>query len=123
MKTNLILTQTYALMNLVGFVGICALVTSPRVSAENTVQSTTLGETNTITPEISTEQLEKILADRSEPVLDVRFAQECNCAYSWKHQHLRERDRNDYPALSQQSDANRALLQWAILRKEQTSFR
>jgi rhodanese-related sulfurtransferase len=81
MKTNLILTQTYALMNLVGFVGICALVTSPRVSAENTVQSTTLGETNTITPEISTEQLEKILADRSEPVLDVRFAQEYAIAH------------------------------------------
>ena len=81
MKNNRILTWTYALLNLVGLVGICAFVTSPRVSAENTVQSTTLGEKNTITPEISTEQLEKLLADRSEPVLDVRFAEEYAIAH------------------------------------------
>jgi rhodanese-related sulfurtransferase len=81
MKTSRILTCTYALLKFVGLVGICALVALPRAFAENTVQSTTLGETNAITPEISTEQLEKILADRSGPVLDVRFAEEYAIAH------------------------------------------
>jgi rhodanese-related sulfurtransferase len=81
MKTNRILIWMYALLNVVGLVGICALVAPPRVSAENNVQSTTLGEANPITPEISTEQLEKILADRSGPVLDVRFAEEYAIAH------------------------------------------
>jgi rhodanese-related sulfurtransferase len=81
MKTNRILTCTSALLKFVGLVGICALAALPRAFAENTVQSTTLGETNPITPEISTEQLEKILADRSGPVLDVRFAEEYAIAH------------------------------------------
>jgi rhodanese-related sulfurtransferase len=81
MKTSRILTCTYALLKFVGLVGICALAALPRAFAENTVQSTTLGETNAITPEISTEQLEKILADRSGPVLDVRFAEEYAIAH------------------------------------------
>jgi rhodanese-related sulfurtransferase len=81
MKTSRILTCTYALLKFVGLVGICALVALPRAFAENTVQSTTLGETNPITPEISTEQLEKILADGSGPVLDVRFAEEYAIAH------------------------------------------
>jgi rhodanese-related sulfurtransferase len=68
-------------LKFVGLIAICALVTPPRVSAENTVQSTTLGETNPITPEITTEQLEKILADHSGPVLDVRFAEEYAIAH------------------------------------------
>jgi len=81
MKTNRILTCTSALLKFVGLIAICALVTPPRGSAENTVQSTTLGETNPITPEITTEQLEKILADHSGPVLDVRFAEEYAIAH------------------------------------------
>jgi len=81
MKTNRILTCTSALLKFVGLVGICALAALPRAFAENTVQSTTLGETNPITPEISTEQLEKILADGSGPVLDVRFAEEYAIAH------------------------------------------
>jgi len=81
MKTKLILTPPYALLNLVVLVGIYPLLTSPRVSAESTVFSTTLGEANAITPEINTEQLEKILAERSGPVLDVRFGQEYAIAH------------------------------------------
>jgi rhodanese-related sulfurtransferase len=61
--------------------GLCSIPASPCVCAESTVYNTTLGETNPVTPEISTEQLEKILADRSGAVLDVRFAQEYAVAH------------------------------------------
>jgi rhodanese-related sulfurtransferase len=81
MKTKLISKPWCALSSLVVVLGICLVATSPRVCAENTVHNTTLGETNPVTPEISTEQLTKILADRSGPVLDVRFAQEYAIAH------------------------------------------
>jgi rhodanese-related sulfurtransferase len=61
--------------------GISVIATSPRVSAQSTVYDTTLGESNAAMPEISTEQLKRILADRSGPVLDVRFAQEYAIAH------------------------------------------
>lgn len=41
----------------------------------------TLGQANPVTPEISTDELERILADRSAPVLDVRSAQEYAIAH------------------------------------------
>jgi rhodanese-related sulfurtransferase len=81
MKTTLISVRTYVLLNLIGLVGIYSVITSARVFAESTVYNTTLGETNPVTPEINTEQLKKILADRSGPVLDVRFAQEYAIAH------------------------------------------
>lgn len=61
--------------------GISFVAASPGVYAQSTVYNTTLGETNPVTPEISSEQLKKILADRSGPVLDVRFAQEYAIAH------------------------------------------
>lgn len=81
MTTNLISARAYALSNAIVLFGICPIATSPRVCAESTVYNTTLGETNAVTPEIDTEQLKKILADRSGPVLDVRFAQEYAIAH------------------------------------------
>src|SRR6266446_6276174 len=81
MKTKLISARTYALLNLIALVGICPIATSPPVCAESTVYNTMLGETNVTTPEISTVQLEKIIADSSAPVLDVRFAQEYAIAH------------------------------------------
>lgn len=60
---------------------VCAVPDGARARAQTTVHSSTLGETNAVTPEISTEQLEKILADAGEPVLDVRYAQEYAIAH------------------------------------------
>ena len=81
MKTKLISARTYSLFNLIVLLGICPIATSPCVWAESTVYNTTLGETNPVTPEINTEQVKKILADSSGPVLDVRFVQEYAIAH------------------------------------------
>ena len=81
MKTKLISARTYPLINLIVLLGICPIATSPCVWAESTVYNTTLGETNPVTPEINTEQVKKILADSSGPVLDVRFVQEYAIAH------------------------------------------
>jgi rhodanese-related sulfurtransferase len=81
MKTKSISPQTYTLLNLIVLVGVCQVVALPHVYAQSTVYNTVLGETNVITPEISTEHLEKILADRSAAVLDVRFVQEYAIAH------------------------------------------
>jgi len=80
-KTKLISARTYSLFNLIVLLGICPIATSPCVWAESTVYNTTLGETNPVTPEINTEQVKKILADSSGPVLDVRFVQEYAIAH------------------------------------------
>jgi rhodanese-related sulfurtransferase len=81
MKTKRISLRTHTLLNLIALAGVGHVFALPRVHAESTVYNTVLGETNPITPEINTEQLEKILADRSGPVLDVRFAQEYAIAH------------------------------------------
>jgi rhodanese-related sulfurtransferase len=80
MKTKPISKQRYAVSALVIVLGIF-LATLPSVYAQSTVYNTTLGEANPVTPEINTEQLKKILADHSSPVLDVRFAQEYAIAH------------------------------------------
>jgi len=80
-KTKLISARTYPLINLIVLLGICPIATSPCVWAESTVYNTTLGETNPVTPEINTEQVKKILADSSGPVLDVRFVKEYAIAH------------------------------------------
>jgi rhodanese-related sulfurtransferase len=80
MKTKLISNKLCGLYLIVAL-GISLIATSPRVSAQNTVYDTTLGEPHPVTPEISTDQLKKVLADRSAPVLDVRFAQEYAIAH------------------------------------------
>lgn len=49
--------------------------------AKVTVNQTTLEEADQLTPEISTEELKKILTTRSEPVLDVRSATEYAIAH------------------------------------------
>ncbi|HEV8619309.1 MAG TPA: rhodanese-like domain-containing protein [Candidatus Udaeobacter sp.] len=81
MKTKRTSLRTYALLNVIALVGVSQVLALPRVHAQSTVYNTVLGETNPITPEINTEQLEKILADRSGPVLDVRFAKEYAIAH------------------------------------------
>ena len=81
MKTKSILPGTHSLLNLMMLAGICQLAELPSVYSQSTVYNTTLGEANVITPEITTEQLGKIIADSSAPVLDVRFAQEYAIAH------------------------------------------
>ena len=81
MKTKLISDNRCALSGLIVALGISLIATSPHVCAQSTVYNTTLGETNPVTPEINTEQLKKILADHSGPVLDVRFPQEYAIAH------------------------------------------
>ena len=49
--------------------------------AKATVSQTTLEEAGQLTPEISTEELKKILTTKSEPVLDVRYATEYAIAH------------------------------------------
>jgi rhodanese-related sulfurtransferase len=79
MKTKLISKRRCRLLGVIVALGIS--LTSPHVCAESTVYNTTLGETNPVTPEINTEQLKKILADHSGPVLDVRFPEEYAIAH------------------------------------------
>ena len=62
------------------------LVTWPSTSrvlgqARPAVSQTTLEEAGQLTPEVSTEELKKILADKSEPVLDVRTTDEYAIAH------------------------------------------
>jgi rhodanese-related sulfurtransferase len=76
MKTKLTSMNRCVLSGLMVGLGISLIASSPRLCAQSTVYNTTLGETNPVTPEISTEQLKKILADHSGSVLDVRFPQE-----------------------------------------------
>jgi rhodanese-related sulfurtransferase len=57
--------------------------TTPAAFAQTrvSVNQTTLEEPNQLTPELSTEELKKILASNSEPVLDVRSATEYAIAH------------------------------------------
>jgi rhodanese-related sulfurtransferase len=81
MNLQLISNSCPALLPLTVALGISLISTSSPVRAESTVYNTTLGEPNPVTPEINTEQLQKILADHSGPVLDVRFPQEYAIAH------------------------------------------
>ena len=111
MKSKPISKKRRASLNLMVALGICLIATSPCMWAESTVYNTTLGETNPVTPEIDTEQLKKILADRSGPVLDVRFAQEYAIAHIPESINIYEKEiLNGYAALSRQGDANCAVL-------------
>ena len=92
MKTKLIPNTRSSLVSPILALGICLVATSPRVVAESTVYNTTLGEANLVTPEISTEQLKKILADHSGPVLDVRFAQEYAIAHIPRSVNIHEKE-------------------------------
>jgi rhodanese-related sulfurtransferase len=58
-----------------------ALVAPARAQVDQTVFQVTLGEQGQLTPEISTEELQQILASGSEPVLDVRSALEYAIAH------------------------------------------
>jgi rhodanese-related sulfurtransferase len=53
----------------------------PAIQTRPTIWQTTLGEPNPVTPELSTEELQRILDSRSSPVLDVRSAQEYAIAH------------------------------------------
>ena len=81
MKTKLASKNGYGLAGLMVALGISLIATASHVCAQSTVYNTTVGETNPITPEITTEQLKKILAEHSGPVLDVRFPQEFAIAH------------------------------------------
>lgn len=65
------------------FMVISSAVISNDSSAQSrlTVHQTTLGETNQKTPEVTTEELQRILASKSEPILDVRSAREYAIAH------------------------------------------
>ena len=70
------------------FIFILFLITTPAIlsvpafaQTRVTVNQTTLEELNQLTPEISTDELKKILESNSEPVLDVRSATEYSIAH------------------------------------------
>ena len=65
------------------FTVMCLAVASNYAVAQSnpTVQQTTLGEAGQKTPEVTTEELQRILVSKSEPLLDVRFAQEYAIAH------------------------------------------
>ena len=62
---------------------VCLAVASTDAAAQSklTVHQTTLGEADQKTPEVTTEEVQRILASRSEPLLDVRSAQEYAIAH------------------------------------------
>ncbi len=62
---------------------MCLAVASNDAVAQSkpTVHQTTLGEAGEKTPEVTTEEVQKILVSKSEPLLDVRFAQEYAIAH------------------------------------------
>jgi rhodanese-related sulfurtransferase len=65
------------------FVVISSAVASsgPSTQSTLTVNQTTLGETDQKTPEVTTEEVQRILASKSEPLLDVRSTQEYAIAH------------------------------------------
>lgn len=62
---------------------MCLAVPSTDAAAQSkpTVHQTTLGEADQKTPEVTTEEVQRILAGKSEPLLDVRSAQEYAIAH------------------------------------------
>ena len=59
--------------------------------ARQSIAEAVIGEPNAVTPEISTAELRRILADGKIPVLDVRSPRGIrDCAYTRRHQSLRE---------------------------------
>lgn len=71
------LTIFGVLLTLTAVSTVAAQTTPPRPS----VFQTTLEEANQLTPEITTEELQKILASKSEPVFDVRTKEEYAIAH------------------------------------------
>jgi rhodanese-related sulfurtransferase len=64
------------------FLGLSLALVPCRSQAQTTpIAQAIVGEANPITPEVSTAELERILADASAPVLDVRSAQEYAIAH------------------------------------------
>ncbi len=65
------------------FIVICLAVASNDAAAQSkpTVHQTTLGEAGQKTAEVTTEEVQRILVSKSEPLLDVRFAQEYAIAH------------------------------------------
>lgn len=61
--------------------GAAVLLNPAHAQSNPTIFQTTLEEPNQLTPEISTEQLQRILTDGSEPVLDVRSGLEYAIAH------------------------------------------
>lgn len=67
----------------IAFIVVCLAFASNDASAQSspTVHQTTLGEAGQKTPEVTTEEVQRILVSKSEPLLDVRFAQEYAIAH------------------------------------------
>ena len=65
------------------FIVMCLALASNDALAQSTptVHQTTLGEAGQKTPEVTTEEVQRILVSKSEPLLDVRFAQEYAIAH------------------------------------------
>jgi len=72
MKTLCELVTRGLVVVAISLVCTAALAHSANAQSSPTIFETTLEEPNQLTPEISTEQLQQILANDSEPVLDVR---------------------------------------------------
>ena len=69
---------------LIRLLAVCALaVLPPRLSGQSipTVHTTTIGEARQATPEVSTDEVVRILANGSEPLLDVRSPEEFAIAH------------------------------------------
>jgi rhodanese-related sulfurtransferase len=65
------------------FIAMCLAVASNDAAAQSkpTVHQTTLGEAGQKTPEVTTEEVQRIFVSKSEPLLDVRSAQEYAIAH------------------------------------------
>lgn len=61
--------------------GASACLIDVTAQSKPTVHQTTLGEAGQKTPEVTTEEVQRILAGKSEPLLDVRSAQEYAIAH------------------------------------------
>jgi rhodanese-related sulfurtransferase len=77
--------KPHTLLNLLplAFIVMCLAVASNDAAAQSTstIHQTTLGEVGQKTPEVTTEEVQRILANRSETLLDVRSAQEYAIAH------------------------------------------
>src|SRR5207249_9308237 len=71
-RANAMLAKTWVRGSAAAIVAVIIAVTMPGLAAAQNVFQATLGEANQKTPEVSTEELRRILADGSAIVLDSR---------------------------------------------------
>jgi rhodanese-related sulfurtransferase len=73
-------------------VALCFGPANAFAQAPTPIAHAVIGETNPVTPEISTDELQRILAEKTTPVLDVRSAQEYAIAHIPGSRNLYEKE-------------------------------